>query len=134
MIGQEEWQKLIKEGIMGTAEYMAPEQWKGKENKRSDIYSFGIILFELLCGRLPFIIAKDSPYPPEVVYQIMHNRESPPPPCNYRDGITEKLPDLLFKCLEKEPEKRYESFGEIKKELLKIYKDFTEKKLRKGAS
>ena len=132
MIGQEEWQKLIKEGIMGTAEYMAPEQWKGKENKRSDIYSFGIILFELLCGRLPFIREKDSSYPPEVAYQIMHSTESPPAPRNYRDGIPEQLVELLFKCLEKKTEKRYESFGEIKKELLKIYKDFTEKNYERG--
>jgi len=86
----------------GTLVYMSPEQIKGKDvGKESDIYSFGAMLYELLSGHPPF-------YKGDINYQILN--ETPEPLIN----ISENLNELIMKCLEKDYDKRFRGFDEIK--------------------
>jgi serine/threonine protein kinase/Flp pilus assembly protein TadD len=106
-------------GVMiGTPEYMSPEQVEGKEaDQRSDIYSLGIILYEAVTGRLPF--EGDTP----LSIAVKHKIEMPSDPRNFNSQISEDLSRLILKCLEKDREKRYQSAGELDFDLMKIEKD-----------
>jgi len=123
-ITPQEWHTITEAGAMGTPPYMPPEQWSQAEkaDARSDIYSFGVMLFEMICNRRPFVKGPDNPQPAFLAYQIMHRLHPPPDPATFRD-IPVKLKDLILKCLEKEPEKRYGSFEETKTSLLLIYRE-----------
>ena len=96
-------------GIMiGTPEYMSPEQVDGKESDpRSDIYSLGIILFEMLTGHLPF--EGDTP----LSVAVKQKSERPPDPRSINAQIPEELGRIILKCLEKPKEKRYQSADEV---------------------
>jgi len=96
-------------GVMiGTPEYMSPEQVDGKEaDPRSDIYSLGIILFEMLTGRLPF--EGDTP----LSVAVKQKSERPPDPRSINAQIPEELGRIILKCLEKAKEKRYQSADEV---------------------
>ena len=103
-------------GVMiGTPEYMSPEQVEGKEvDQRSDIYSLGIILYEMLTGRLPF--EGDTPF----TIGIKHKSEIPKDPKELNPQIPDDLRGVILKCLEKEKENRYQSANEVRSELEKI--------------
>jgi TolB-like protein/Tfp pilus assembly protein PilF len=108
-----------KDAIIGTPEYMSPEQVEGKEaDARSDIYSFGIILYEMVTGRVPF--EGDTPF--SVAFK--HKTEVPKSPIELNIQIPEDLSRLILKCLEKNCEKRYQTAGEILRELENIEKMF----------
>ena len=103
--------------VIGTPEYMSPEQAEGKEaDQRSDIYSLGIILFEALTGKVPF--EGDTP----LSIALKHKIETPPDPRKFNAHIPEDLNRLILKCLAKEREKRYQTASEIIGELDKIEK------------
>ena len=103
--------------IIGTPEYMSPEQAEGREtDQRSDLYSLGIILFEALTGRVPF--EGDTP----LSIAIKHKTEMPPDPRKLNSQIPEDLNSLVLKCLEKDKAKRYQTAAEIMAELDKIEK------------
>ena len=106
-------------GVMiGTPEYMSPEQVEGKEaDQRSDIYSLGIILFEAATGRLPF----EGETPLSVA--VKHKIEVPSDPRKFNAHIPEDLSRLILKCLEKDKEKRYQTAAELNSELLRMEKD-----------
>lgn len=88
--------------VIGTAQYLSPEQARGeKVDARSDIYSTGCLLYELLVGRPPFI--GDSPV--SVAYQ--HVRELPVPPSNLDPEITPAMDTIVLKALAKDPAMRY---------------------------
>jgi len=110
---------LTKEGsTVGTIPYMSPEQLKGKEvDTRSDIFSFGIILYELLAGVHPFLRAEAM----ETASAIL--TADPPPLARYREGIPEILQHTVRKMLAKEPDQRYQSIHEVKTNLSKLYED-----------
>ncbi len=94
--------------IIGTPEYMAPEQVEGKEvDQRTDIYSLGAILYEMLTGRVPF--KGKSP----ISVAFMHKTEKPKDPRVYNDQITEELSRLVLKCMEKDKARRYQNVGEL---------------------
>jgi serine/threonine protein kinase/Tfp pilus assembly protein PilF len=97
-------------GVMiGTPEYMSPEQVEGKEvDQRSDIYSLGIILYEMLTGRVPF--EGDSPF----TIGMKHKGEIPKDPKELNAQISEDLSRIILRCLEKDKDKRYQSAGEIR--------------------
>ena len=105
-------------GVMiGTPEYMSPEQVEGKEvDQRSDIYSLGIIMYEMLTGRLPF--EADTPF----AVGVKHKSETPKSPKEYNSQISDDLNRAILRCLEKEKERRFQSVGEVRSELENIEK------------
>jgi len=105
-------------GVMiGTPEYMSPEQVDGKEaDQHSDIYSLGIILYEVLTGRLPF--EGDTAF----AIGMKHKSEEPEDPRKLNSQIPEDLSRLILKCLEKDSENRYQSAEELRSALIRIEK------------
>ena len=105
-------------GVMiGTPQYMSPEQVEGKDvDQRSDIYSLGIILYEMVAGQVPF--EGDTPF----TIGVKQKSEAPKNPKDYNAQIPDDLGLLILKCLEKEKEKRYQSAAEVHAELEKIEK------------
>ena len=103
-------------GVMiGTPEYMSPEQVEGKEvDQRSDIYSLGIILYEMVTGRVPF--EGDTPF----TVGVKHKSEIPKDPKELNTQISDDLNRVILRCLEKDKEKRYQSAGEVRSELTNI--------------
>lgn len=88
--------------IVGTPEYMPPEQFQGyRVDARSDIYSLGIVLYELLCGAVPF--RADTP----VALGMQHTGMPPAPIRTQRQNVPAWLERIVFKCLEKDPSLRF---------------------------
>ena len=105
-------------GVMiGTPEYMSPEQVEGKEvDQRSDIYSLGVILYEMVTGRVPF--EGDTP----LSIAVKHKTETPKEPRELNTQIPEDLSKVILRCMEKDKEKRYQSAEEVRSELTRIEK------------
>lgn len=103
-------------GVMiGTPEYMSPEQAEGKEvNESSDLYSLGVILYEMVTGRLPFV--GDTP----LSIALKQKTEAPPDPKYTNPHISEELRIVILKCLAKDPQKRYRNAEELLSDLIKI--------------
>ncbi len=94
--------------VMGTPDYISPEQVKGKRgDARSDLYSLGIMLYEMLTGKLPFV--GENPF------AIMNERvlNNPIPPRAVNSQITPELQEILYRALEREPANRYKSAEEF---------------------
>jgi serine/threonine-protein kinase len=97
---------------MGTPDYMAPEQIKGKRgDQRTDIYSLGAILYEMLTGQVPF----QGPN----VYAVMNSRlvGDPPAPRSLNPEITPQIEEIVLHAMERDPFKRYPSAAAMKAEL-----------------
>ncbi len=100
--------------IVGTVNYMSPEQCRGEGtiDLRSDIYSLGVVAFEMLTGRLPFT----APTPTGLA--VKHIVEPPPSLCSIIPEIPESVDKVVLRALSKEPRDRYSSAGEFANELL----------------
>ncbi len=107
---------ITASGVMiGTPEYMSPEQVEGKEtDRRSDIYALGVILYEMLTGILPF--EGETPFS----IALQHKSEKPQDPREINPQIPEDLSQLILKCLEKSKEKRFQTAEELFEELRRI--------------
>jgi len=102
------------QGIVGTPSYMSPEQAHpsmGKIGPASDTYSLGAMLYEMLVGKPPFMGGTSL----ETIRQVAF--EEPVAPSKIRPGIPKDLETICMKCLEKKPEKRYPTSGELAKDL-----------------
>jgi len=102
--------------VIGTAQYLSPEQARGESvDARSDVYSLGCVLYEMLTGEPPFV--GDSPV--AVAYQ--HVREDPIPPSQKRAGISPELDAVVLKALTKNPDNRYQSAAEMRADLVRVH-------------
>jgi serine/threonine protein kinase len=98
--------------IMGTPEYMAPEQVAGKHaDERADIYALGVILFEMLTGRVPF--TGDS----AIAVGFQQLKDPPPSPRSINPQIPEEVERIILKAMEKNPIQRYRTVDEMRKEM-----------------
>ncbi len=103
--------------ILGTVAYMSPEQARGeKVDLRTDIWSLGCVLYEMLSGQRPFKSEQDQ----AAIYAILN--ESPQPLTNLRKELPQELERIVNKCLEKDPDKRYQKAGEILDDLNSLRK------------
>ena len=101
--------------VIGTAQYLSPEQARGETvDARSDIYSAGCLMYELLVGRPPFI----GESPVSVAYQ--HVREAPVPPSQLDPVITPDIDAVTLKALAKDPADRYQSAREMKADITRM--------------
>ncbi|PRR84145.1 Stk1 family PASTA domain-containing Ser/Thr kinase [Clostridium vincentii] len=104
--------------IMGSAQYFSPEQAKGSIiDVRTDIYSLGVVIYEMATGKLPF--EADSP----VSIALKHIQEEPVPPKQINSRIPDSLNKLILKAMEKDANKRYQTAKEIINDLQKIKED-----------
>ena len=120
---------ITETGMMiGTPHYISPEQVTGKDlDQRSDIYSLGIIIFEMVTGRVPF----EGETPMNIAF--MHKTEKAPDPRKFNAQVPLDLSRMILKCMEKEKKKRYQSAEEVLSDLRKIEKEIptTDRVLRK---
>ncbi|MBR1876412.1 MAG: protein kinase [Lachnospiraceae bacterium] len=98
----------ITSNVMGSVHYTSPEQARGGySDEKSDIYSIGIVLFEMLTGRVPF--DGDS----TVSIAIQHIQDTVPSPRNFVNDVPISVEQIIFKCCEKSPDRRYSSMTEL---------------------
>jgi serine/threonine protein kinase len=134
-IDEEDDARLTRDGaILGSPAYMSPEQIEGKSDKlgpHSDIYSLGVILYELLTGNLPFQGSVAS-----IIGQIL--AKDPDDPSKYRKDVSPRLAKIAMKAMAKKPKKRYSSMQAMANDLMEFLKskpeDTNKSKLERTAS
>jgi len=104
---------VTQEGMtMGTVTYMSPEQARGEEvDHRSDIWSLGVVLYEMFSGKLPFLGDREA----SILYSVVH--EEPKALKAIKSDIPVELQQIINRALKKKPDSRYSSIGEMLKEL-----------------
>ncbi|MGW4241272.1 Stk1 family PASTA domain-containing Ser/Thr kinase [Nocardia sp. NPDC004722] len=101
--------------VIGTAQYLSPEQARGEQvDARSDVYSVGCVLYEILTGEPPF--TGDSPV--AVAYQ--HVREDPRLPSQVYQGVPRELDSVILKAMSKNPANRYQTAAEMRADLIRV--------------
>jgi non-specific serine/threonine protein kinase len=104
--------------VLGTVSYMAPEQALGREvDHRADLFSLGVVLFELSTGRTPFVGGS----PTEIIDRILH--EIPPPPSRFSSAVPPAFDAVVARAMEKSPTFRYQAAREIYTDLQQLARD-----------
>jgi serine/threonine-protein kinase len=104
--------------VEGTVSYMSPEQALGRElDPRSDIFSLGVVIYEMLAGRLPF----EGDNIVEMIDRVIH--EEPPSLSRFNHSVPAELDRIVRKCMEKEPARRYQSALELSVDLRNLQRD-----------
>jgi len=112
---QEERGMTAEGTVVGTPDYMSPEQARGVAlDFRSDIYSTGVVLYEVFTGTLPF----DGDTPLAVV--LKHIQENPPSPQARNPKIDPKVSQIILKCMQKDPKERYQSVNDLYEALTRV--------------
>ena len=103
---------------MGSVHYISPEQAKGRFcDEKSDIYSLGITMYEMVTGHVPF------DHENGVTIALMHLQNEITPPSQVRDGIPDSLEKIILKCTMKKPEERYQTADELITDLRLVFED-----------
>jgi len=111
--------------VMGTVAYISPEQAKGKPlDKRTDIFSFGVVLYEMIEGKNPFRVEEQI----ETLYNVLNKK------VEFTRDIPDELKEIIRKALEKDREDRYTDFASLKEELEAFQEFYARLKARKGQS
>jgi len=109
---------LSQSAMLGTAAYMSPEQARGELlDARSDLFSFGTVLYEMATGKHPF----DGPTPAVIFNAILNG--TPQPPSQLRNGLPDELERIIQKLLAKDRELRYQDADQIKADLLRLERE-----------
>jgi len=105
----------LTQAVVGTLPYMSPEQLQGEEvDARTDIYAAGVVLYEMATGRRPFQERTST----ALVGAILHT--PPSPPRQLKPGLSPRLEDIILKCLDKEPGRRYQSAADLRVDLERL--------------
>jgi serine/threonine-protein kinase len=118
MVQDELLAETVQGAVFGTPEYMSPEAARGEDvDHRADVYSLGVIVFDMLCGRPPF----EAPQSSEVL--SMHIHQPPPSPREFAPHreITEMAEQVILKAMQKNPDRRYQDMVEFRKDLQEAY-------------
>src|SRR5690606_12131801 len=102
--------------ITGSPLFMSPEQASAEENvdARSDIYSLGAVMYYMVTGQPPFMF--DNP----LKVMIAHASQDPPTPRGVNPAVSSELEDVILRCLEKDPEHRYQDVLELQRALREV--------------
>ncbi len=124
------WQTVTAAGgLVGTPPYMAPELWRQVQRGTvaTDIYAYGCLLYEVFCGRRPFVMKSDAASQTREAHlgslMRMHLRDEPPVPQTLDGDIDARLADLMQACLAKEADGRPQTFAEIRQRLVEVYEE-----------
>ena len=105
---------------MGSVHYISPEQAKGRFcDEKSDIYSLGITMYEMVTGHVPF------DHENGVTIALMHLQNEITPPSQIRDGIPDSLEKIILKCTMKKPEERYQTADDLIADLRLVFEDIS---------
>jgi serine/threonine-protein kinase len=110
--------ETVQGAVFGTPEYMSPEAARGEDvDHRADVYSLGVILFDMLCGRPPF----EAPQSSEVLAMHIHN--NPPSPREFAPHreITEMAEAVILRAMQKDANRRYQNMSEFRRDLANAY-------------
>lgn len=122
-VGGQNTELTIAGSVMGSPQYLSPEQIRGEDlDGRSDVFSLGVVLYELLSGKRPF----DGETLTTLVYKILHQE---PPPVSMLRAVPARLEDLLVRMLAKDREQRIASAREVAAELRQIERDLPDETL-----
>ena len=118
ILDTEETRDLTSTGVgIGTPEYMAPEQGMGQADERADIYALGIVLYEMITGRIPF--RADTP----MAILLKKNQEPLPRPSQFVPGLPSSVENVLIKALARDPNNRYQAMRELLDALGRLGRD-----------